>query len=325
VPVRAVRRGVSNLPLRLLPAFDRFETMSDQSVHRIPPPTYTLNLEIDPKSVKQLQQSGKQILLARFNPPAFANVVWMDLQPAPSIQISWKEQFGVFAATTTLQSGNVLRPLDQKDSVQPGRTYLYGKPSYWQNDNASESGAPASEDTASEDAASEDAASEDAASEDAGEAPDDASESGSPDSSSSGSGGSSPYQFSPPRDPKVPEDEYNVRNVVPNDEHSVMQFGMTMAATVNVKGSKPTQTPSRPINVQRAMSKDQIRFTPKPRIWIWIGTKDQKAGTILTGSPTNDLEVEFSKNRPAKHLVYVPHKGKFYPSSGDVQSQDEDQ
>lgn len=70
-------------------------------------PTYTLNLSISPSDLATISGAGENIIVAKpvTNASGTPNVAWLSVQPLENNQITWVENYAIYASTTSIESG----------------------------------------------------------------------------------------------------------------------------------------------------------------------------------------------------------------------------
>lgn len=71
-------------------------------------PTWQLTIQIDNPGLRALSQSGQKVALVKSTSHARYAVVWLTAVPSQTINIGWKGDYRVYAATTALSPGGVI-------------------------------------------------------------------------------------------------------------------------------------------------------------------------------------------------------------------------
>jgi hypothetical protein len=87
---------------------------------------YTLNLQIDPQSLSMLYAAGQRITLGQPANNGTPNVAWIVFNPLQSNSVSWEDQVGLFASTSTLAPGaNLIMMSTVSSPAQDASVYPY--------------------------------------------------------------------------------------------------------------------------------------------------------------------------------------------------------
>ncbi|KUZ65821.1 hypothetical protein WI36_26060 [Burkholderia ubonensis] len=92
---------------------------------------YQINISISSKGLDTIYDSGLFVTLVKSvisNPISGGNlpVAWVAFQPLHENQVSWEEQYTMYATTTTLQAGATIKMTSQTDTqIQPGWIYTF--------------------------------------------------------------------------------------------------------------------------------------------------------------------------------------------------------
>ncbi|MGH8085052.1 MAG: hypothetical protein ACREPV_07230 [Lysobacter sp.] len=68
-------------------------------------PSYNLQLQFDKKSLKEVKSAKQRIMIAKPVNSASPNVIWLSIDPFESTEVSWSEEYGIYASTTAVQHG----------------------------------------------------------------------------------------------------------------------------------------------------------------------------------------------------------------------------
>jgi hypothetical protein len=70
-------------------------------------PTYTLNLSISAQDLETIAAAGENIIVAKpvTNASGTPNVAWLSVPPLENNQITWVEDYAIYASTTEIASG----------------------------------------------------------------------------------------------------------------------------------------------------------------------------------------------------------------------------
>lgn len=94
---------------------------------------FEINITIDDLGLQQIYNSGQTVTLVKSvtaSPLANGNlpVVWIAFQPAESNQITWIENYFIYASSTVLTAGAAIAMSSQtQESVQAGWTYTFAE------------------------------------------------------------------------------------------------------------------------------------------------------------------------------------------------------
>lgn len=72
---------------------------------------YTLNLQIDSRSLQMLYAAGQRITIGRSVNGGSPNVAWLVFSPLMNNTITWEEDYGLYASTTNLMNGASIYPM----------------------------------------------------------------------------------------------------------------------------------------------------------------------------------------------------------------------
>ncbi|QVN17340.1 hypothetical protein [Burkholderia pyrrocinia] len=92
---------------------------------------FQINVSISTKGLDTIYDSGLYVTLVKSvvsNPISGGSlpVAWVSFQPLHENQVTWQEQFTMYATTTTLQSGATIKMTSQTDAqIQPGWIYSF--------------------------------------------------------------------------------------------------------------------------------------------------------------------------------------------------------
>jgi len=90
---------------------------------------YTININIDDQGLTQIYQANQFVTLVKSVSASAAaenTVIWLSFQPIETNTISWVENYFIYATTTEMQSGAVIRMTSQtQEPVQVGWTYTF--------------------------------------------------------------------------------------------------------------------------------------------------------------------------------------------------------
>jgi hypothetical protein len=88
--------------------------------------TFTLNLEIDPKSLQVLKDSGQRIILAKpVNDEDRPNVIWQSFDPFQTNDVTWDERFGLYAADADVINGARITKMSNLDLADEAAYYTF--------------------------------------------------------------------------------------------------------------------------------------------------------------------------------------------------------
>ncbi|BAW79795.1 hypothetical conserved protein [Candidatus Nitrosoglobus terrae] len=76
-------------------------------------PDYSLQLLIDEKDLPVIKGAGQYITLAKPVNSNSPNVIWLSVDPFSSTEVSWQEQYGIYASTTAVQQGATITKLSE--------------------------------------------------------------------------------------------------------------------------------------------------------------------------------------------------------------------
>lgn len=87
-------------------------------------PNYRLQLLIDNDVLPIIKGAGQRITLAKPVSSGSPNVIWLSIDPFSSTEVSWEEQYGIYASTTAIQQGAEITKLSETDfPAQDGAYY----------------------------------------------------------------------------------------------------------------------------------------------------------------------------------------------------------
>lgn len=89
-------------------------------------PSYRLQLLIDPKDLEIIRASQQRITLAKPVSAESPNVIWLSIDPFQSTEVSWAEEYGIYASTTAIQQGASITKLSETGvPAQDGANYSF--------------------------------------------------------------------------------------------------------------------------------------------------------------------------------------------------------
>jgi hypothetical protein len=68
-------------------------------------PTFSLNTSFDQNSLRMLYASGSNVVVGKPNAGGSPNVAWIVFRPMMRNQMTWEEQYGIYASTTSIMNG----------------------------------------------------------------------------------------------------------------------------------------------------------------------------------------------------------------------------
>jgi hypothetical protein len=72
-------------------------------------PTFTLNTAFDQNSLNIFYQTGTNVVVAKpSSSGGTPNVAWVVFRPLPANSMTWQEQYGIYASTSSIQNGATL-------------------------------------------------------------------------------------------------------------------------------------------------------------------------------------------------------------------------
>jgi hypothetical protein len=88
---------------------------------------FNLKLLIDTETLPIIRDSGQRITLAKpVNADTTPSVVWLSIDPFASTDVSWEEQYGIYASTTKVVDGATISKLSETGvGAQDGATYTF--------------------------------------------------------------------------------------------------------------------------------------------------------------------------------------------------------
>ncbi|HVZ39315.1 MAG TPA: hypothetical protein VHI13_08570 [Candidatus Kapabacteria bacterium] len=86
---------------------------------------YELSLQIDPTELAVISAAGMNITLAKPVGGAAPNVIWQSFDPFENNTVSWTEQYGIYAATSTVEHGATISKLSTFSPAEGGSTYTF--------------------------------------------------------------------------------------------------------------------------------------------------------------------------------------------------------
>lgn len=89
-------------------------------------PDYRLQLLIDKEVLPVIKAAGQRITLAKPVNTESPNVVWLSIDPFASTEVSWEEQYGIYASTTAVKEGASITKLSETGvPAQDGSYYSF--------------------------------------------------------------------------------------------------------------------------------------------------------------------------------------------------------
>jgi hypothetical protein len=85
---------------------------------------FNLEIQIDQQGVQQLQASGQQIGIVKETNPSQLPVVWAGFPPQAVSNVSWDDEYSVYASQTQIQPGAILQILSTA-RAQGGEIYPF--------------------------------------------------------------------------------------------------------------------------------------------------------------------------------------------------------
>lgn len=88
---------------------------------------FNLKLLIDEADLMNVRSSGQRITLAKpVNSEASPSVVWLSIDPFEGTDVSWKEEYGIYASTTAIVEGASIAKLTETDiGALDGANYTF--------------------------------------------------------------------------------------------------------------------------------------------------------------------------------------------------------
>ena len=91
------------------------------------PDRYLLSLETDAASLRAMTSSGRRIVIAKHRAGSAPQVAWVAFEPTGADTIRWEESYGVYAATSSLAVGRVVRIETSVHPAKDRRIYPFGR------------------------------------------------------------------------------------------------------------------------------------------------------------------------------------------------------
>jgi hypothetical protein len=89
-------------------------------------PTYTLDLDITPQDLDVIQRAGQRIVLAKPVGGGKPNVAWVSFDPFQHNEVTWTEEFGMYASTTEKQHGASISKMSESPfPAADGTSYTF--------------------------------------------------------------------------------------------------------------------------------------------------------------------------------------------------------
>jgi len=88
---------------------------------------FNLKLLIDSDTLPIIRDAGQRITLAKpVNSDSSPSVVWLSIDPFASTDVSWEEQYGIYASTTEVAEGATITKMSETGvGAQDGATYSF--------------------------------------------------------------------------------------------------------------------------------------------------------------------------------------------------------
>lgn len=86
---------------------------------------FELNLEIDAQSLKLIRAAQERIILARPVGGGSPNVVWQSFDPFGSNNVTWQQEFGLYASDTQVVNGVTLRKMSEQKPADEAHYYSF--------------------------------------------------------------------------------------------------------------------------------------------------------------------------------------------------------
>jgi hypothetical protein len=88
---------------------------------------FNLSLEIDSASLKLIRAAQERIILAKpVGTGSAPNVVWQSFDPFESNEVTWTEEFGVYASDAVLVAGANIRKMSDQEPADEAHYYTFG-------------------------------------------------------------------------------------------------------------------------------------------------------------------------------------------------------
>eukprot|EP01132_Coremiostelium_polycephalum_P004089 gene4089-5117_t len=90
-------------------------------------PTYNLTVLIDKKGLQILSLAKEQVTIVKHfsDYDNDSKVVWIAFKPFQNNSVTWEEEYGVYASSTTIVNGATIERLSTRDSVLPDNEYPF--------------------------------------------------------------------------------------------------------------------------------------------------------------------------------------------------------
>lgn len=88
-------------------------------------PNYSLTLNINDRDLQNIRLAQLNIILAKPVGGANPNVAWQSFDPLGSNNVSWSEQYGLYASTTAISNGATITKMSSKTPAQDGAYYSF--------------------------------------------------------------------------------------------------------------------------------------------------------------------------------------------------------
>ncbi|PRY36925.1 hypothetical protein [Umezawaea tangerina] len=86
---------------------------------------YTLQLLVDSADLEILKAAQQNIILAKPVGGGSPNVAWLTVDPFPENTIEWTESYGLYASTSSVESGARIRKVGSVPVAEDGNTYAF--------------------------------------------------------------------------------------------------------------------------------------------------------------------------------------------------------
>lgn len=103
---------------------------------------YQLNINIDSDGLNNIYSSGQSVVLVKSvvaGTGSSSDVVWVSFQPFQQNTVTWTETYGIYASSTSIQSGATINRLSSVEDVSTGLIYTFASGSFTSGQGGSSS------------------------------------------------------------------------------------------------------------------------------------------------------------------------------------------
>lgn len=86
-------------------------------------PDYSVKFLIDSTDLTYIKAAQQRITVAKPVNGGSPNVIWLSIDPFQSTDVSWSEEYGIYASTTAISNGAEISKLSQTDEVAVAGAY----------------------------------------------------------------------------------------------------------------------------------------------------------------------------------------------------------